>query len=414
MPRLTDDRLRLAPRIVIVCALSLVVIFGIRLSFAVFFAEFVFSEGWSNEAAAAIFSLNMLAFSLTAPLAGLALDRYGPRPVFGLGVFLMAVGLWLSGRAADLQMMLLAYGLVVGCGLGITGLGPVASVVAGWTTPAQRGRAIGIAFAGTGLGALVFVPLANLLIERFAWRGAYDVLALLCLLVLLPLMVIGLRKPPKPLSRRETSSAAMPWRALLRQPAFWALLIVGVTALGPVRSLTVHQIAYMESAGITRAAAANIVGLAGFLTSIAFIGLGWVSDRFGRAIAFSIGALGLLTAVGLLVVLPSQAGPGILVAYAICLALGEGTRSSQSTALASDVFQRQGLGLINGLVGGMFGLGAALGPWLVGRLRDETGSYDGGFAVIVAMVLISLAAFWHVARARPARDTDKPAASGTR
>ena len=393
----TDDPVRSAPRIVIVCSLSLFIIFGIRLSFSVFFAEFVLVEGWSNEAAAAIFSLNMLAFSVTAPLAGIALDRYGPRPVFGVGVCLMAAGLWLSGQATTLQDMFLSYGLIEGCGLGITGLGPVASVVAGWTTRAQRGRAIGIAFAGTGLGSLVFVPLANLLIEQFEWRGAYLVLAMLCLFLLLPLMVFGLRKPPTgPKQRGQPSAAPVTPGRMLRNPLFWALMIVGLTALGPVRSLTVHQVAYMESAGVTRATAANIVGFAGLLTSLAFIGLGWVSDRFGRFMAFGIGASGLLGAVGMLLLMRAEPKLVVLIAYALCFALGEGTRSSQSTALASDVFQRQGLGLINGLMGGMFGLGAALGPWLVGRLRDESGSYDGGLMVIVVMVLISVAGFLFV------------------
>ena len=108
----------------------------------------------------------------------------------------MAAGLWLSSRAASLTDLLLSYGIINGCGLGVTGLGPVASVVAGWTTPAQRGRALGLAFAGTGLGALVFVPLANLLVTQFDWRGAYLILSLVCLCLLLPLMVLGLRKPP--------------------------------------------------------------------------------------------------------------------------------------------------------------------------------------------------------------------------
>lgn len=388
----------LAARIVIVCSLSLFIIFGIRLSFSVFFAEFVLVEGWSNEASAAIFSLNMLFFALTAPLAGAALDRYGPRPVFGLGVILMAAGLWLSSRADSLETLLLSYGVVMGCGLGITGLGPVASVVAGWTTPAQRGRAIGIAFAGTGLGSLVFVPLANLLIELFDWRGAYLVLSLICICVLLPLMVVGLRQPPASRSHGRSAKAAL--RRLLRQPIFWALLVVGLTALGPVRSLTVHQIAIMESAGIERSAAANVVGLAGFLTSLCFIALGWVSDHFGRASAFTIGAMGLLGALSMLLLLPAYGGAHVLLLYALFFALGEGARSSQSTALASDVFHGQGLGFINGLMGGMFGIGAALGPWLVGRLRDESGEYASGMLVIAALVAVSLLAFWYVARAR--------------
>ncbi len=399
-----------AARIVIVTTLSLFIIFGIRLSFSVFFAEFVMIEGWSNEASASIFSLNMLAFALTAPLAGYALDRFGPRPVFAVGVCLMAAGLWLSSRANSLDDLLLSYGLIVGCGLGITGLGPVASVVAGWTTPAQRGRAIGIAFAGTGLGSLVFVPMANLLIEQFSWRDAYLILSLICLVLLLPLMVIGLRKAPGAGSQdRHKNPSLVAWRQLLRNPVFWALMLVSLTALGPVRSLTVHQIAYMESVGVERQLAAAVVGLAGFLTSIAFVSLGWVSDRFGRGVAFSIGAAGLIAAVGFLLSLRTAvpAPTLLLLMYALCFALGEGTRSSQTTALASDTFQRQGLGLINGLVGGMFGLGAAFGPWLVGRLRDESGSYDGGLLFVVGMVLVSLGAFLFVVRSTKRKAPEK-------
>jgi len=70
-----DDSVRSAARVVIVCFFSLCIIFGIRLSFSVFFAEFVSAEGWSNEAAATVFSLNMFVFALTAPFAGMALGR---------------------------------------------------------------------------------------------------------------------------------------------------------------------------------------------------------------------------------------------------------------------------------------------------------------------------------------------------
>ncbi len=401
MTRRTDDPLPSATRIVIVCFLCVFIIFGIRLSYSVFFAEFVRAEGWSNEASAAIFSLNMLVFAATAPLAGIALDRWGPRPVFGLGALLMAGGLWLSSQANSFADLLLSYGVVEGIGLGITGLGPVASVVAGWTTPRQRGRALGIAFAGTGLGSLLFVPMSNRLVAQFGWRDAYLALALICLVVLLPLMVFGLRRPPQALAGGGLQVATrMNWRAMLRNRAFWALMIAAVMTMGPVRSLTVHQIAYMESVGVERAAAANVVGLGGLLTSGFFVSLGWVSDRFGRATAYSIGAAGLLGAVAVLLLLRAVDLPLLLILYAFLFAMGEGARSSQTTALASDVFQRQGLGMINGLVGGLGGLGAAIGPWLVGRLRDESGSYDGGLLIVVAMVALSLITYLYVARTR--------------
>ena len=399
------DPSRHLPRIVLVCFLSLCIIFGIRLSFSVFFAEFVLVEGWSSEAAASVFSLNMLVFAAAAPLAGIALDRYGPRQVFGVGALFMAAGLWLSSQAATGRDLLLAYGLIFGIGLGITGLGPVASVIAGWTTPAHRGRAIGIAFAGTGVGSLVFVPLSNALIDAFAWRQAYLILALVCLLVLLPLMSIGLTRPPSQLRHgRAPGNSPIQWRRLLRDPAFWALLLLGLTALGPIRSLTVHQVAYMASVGVERGLAAGVVGLAGMLTTLSFIGLGWMSDRFGRVFAFLIGSAGLVIAVGALLLMREESMPLLLAIYALAYALGESTRSSQTTALASDGFGRQGMGMINGIVGGTFGLGAAFGPWLAGKIRDSTGSYDGGLLLVLAMVIVSLIAFVFVAHRKAAPD----------
>ncbi len=119
---------------------------------------------------------------------------------------------------------------------------------------------------------------------------------------------------------------------------------------------------------------------------------GWFSDRFGRALTFTLGALSLMAAVGILFILPGFPS-SILVLYAILYALGEGTRSSQTTALASDVFQGSGLGLVNGLVGAMFGLGAAFGPWLVGRLRDTNGDYVYGFFAVLLMIIVSIAGF---------------------
>lgn len=161
--------------------------------------------------------------------------------------------------------------------------------------------------------------------------------------------------------------------------------------MGPLHSLTVHEITYIESVGISRQTAANYVRLAGFLTAFTSIGWGGISDLFGRAVAF--GAFCLVGAVGILLILHDHAMPSLLVVYAILYALGEGTRSSQTTAIASDIFQANGLGLVNGIVGAMFGFGAAFGPWAVGRLRDQTVSYGLGLMLVLAMIAISIVGF---------------------
>lgn len=380
----------IARRIVLMSGFAMFIIFGIRLSFSVFFAEFVAAEGWSNEASASIFSASMLVFAFGSTPAGILLDRYGPRIVFTSGVLLIALGLFLSSRVNTVEQLIITYGVIGGAGLAIIGLGPIAANISAWFPPAARGRAIGVAFAGTGLGSLTFVPLCTWLISQFGWRNAYVVLSLICLLILVPLLILIMRRPPDGIQKRNLVGDS---KTLIQNPIFWLLMLVSLTALGPLRSLTVHQIAYIESTGIERQTAATYIGFAGFLTAGTFIMWGWVSDRFGRGLAFTLGALCLGASVGVLFLLPSLGSSRWLILYAILLALGEGTRSSQTTALASDVFQNSGLGLVNGIVGAMFGFGAAFGPWIVGRFRDSTGSYTIGFFIILAMTAISMLGF---------------------
>lgn len=389
----TAPQENIARRIVLMSGFAMFIIFGIRLSFAVFFAEFVSAQGWSNEASAGIYSASMLVFAFGSTPAGILLDRYGPRIVFTSGVLILALGLFLSSRVNTVEQLIVTYGIVGGAGLAIIGLGPVAANVSAWFPPAARGRAIGVAFAGTGLGSLTFVPLATWLIDQFGWRNAYVVLGMICLVILAPLLILVMRKPPGTVKKRDFAGDS---RVLFRDPRFWLVMLVALTAIGPLRTLSVHQIAYIESVGIKRQVAANYAGLEGFLTAGTFIMWGWVSDRFGRAAAFTLGALCLAGSVGILFLLPISGISELLILYAILLALGEGTRSSQATAIASDVFQDSGLGLVNGMVGAMFGLGAAFAPWIVGRFRDSTGSYTIGFIIVLVLIAISMLAFFGI------------------
>ena len=80
--------------------------------------------------------------------------------------------------------------------------------------------------------------------------------------------------------------------------------------------------------------------------------------------------------------------------YAIFLGIGEGSRSSLVTAVASDLFPGDALGAINGAVGAAFGMGAAVLPWLAGFLYDQQGSYTVGFIVAVGVVILSTISLW--------------------
>jgi MFS family permease len=267
--------------------------------------------------------------------------------------------------------------------------------------------AIGITFAGTGLGSLLLTPGAEFLITRFDWRTAYLVLAGLAVAVV-PFIVIFLRLNPSKMGLQidgeETAGSpirfspqtTINWhiRDIIRTPSFWLVLVAAAGAIGPLRMLTVHQLAVMADAGFARLFGATVVGLAGAVTAVAFILFGILSDRFGRRGAYAIGSVCLLLAMGLLGSLPRLVWPGWLWLYAVMLGLGEGSRSSLVTAVASDLFPGSALGAVNGAVGSAFGLGAAVFPWLAGILFDQTGSYNIAFETASMAILLSTIALW--------------------
>jgi MFS family permease len=392
--------------IVAVCSLTLLVAFGVRLSFSVFFVALIEAFGWPRGSTSLIFSVSMIVFAFVSTPAGMALDKWGARVVFGVGAGLMALGLFLSSRIQSLTQLTLAYGFVAGSGIAILGLGPQASLIARWFRR-RRGMAIGITFAGTGLGSLLLTPGAEFLITRFDWRTAYLVLAGLAVAVF-PFIVIFLRhnqsKMGLQIDGEETAGSpirfspqtTINWhiRDIIRTPSFWLVLVAAAGAIGPLRMLTVHQLAVMADAGFARLFGATVVGLAGAVTAVAFILFGILSDRFGRRGAYAIGSVCLLLAMGLLGSLPRLVWPGWLWLYAVMLGLGEGSRSSLVTAVASDLFPGSALGAVNGAVGSAFGLGAAVFPWLAGILFDQTGSYNIAFETASMAILLSTIALW--------------------
>jgi MFS family permease len=409
MHRLTDPSSRLFYGwiIVLVCGLTLLVAFGVRLSFSVFFVVLLDDFAWSRANTALIFSINMLVFAIFSTPAGMALDRWGVRRVFGIGAGLLGLGLLLSSRVQSLPQLIITYGIIVGLGITILGLGPQASVISRWFVR-RRGMAIGLAFAGTGVGAMVLIPVTAVLVSAIGWRGAYMALAILAL-AMIPAIVYFLRlspariglypdgEKPSPHYPQETdASTPGGWKMaeVVRSPAFWLVILASLGAIGPLRMLTVHQLAAIESAGVDRLFAATIIGLTGAIATLAFIFWGSLSDRIGRRVAYLLGSLCMLMAIIILGNLGGSSSTGWLFGYALMLGLGEGSRSLLVTAVASDLFPGNALGAVNGAVGSAFGAGAALFPWLAGRIFDQSGSYTSAFQLAAVAIIISTMAFW--------------------
>jgi len=266
--------------------------------------------------------------------------------------------------------------------------------------------AIGIAFAGTGIGTLLFTPGTEYVISGYGWRTAYIALAGLTFLTF-PLIIIFLRQNPSELQlhpdgetgdqiRERNYRPIKEWTIhnAVRTTGFWLLIIAAIGAIGPVRMLTVHQLAILVEAGFERSHAAVAVGSSGAVTSIAFILLGAISDKVDRRLIYIFGSFSLVSALIILERLHSPDQTIWLLIYVVLMGFGEGSRSSLVTAVASDLFPGNSLGAINGAVGAAFGIGAAFFPWLAGLFYDLNGNYTNIFIITIGMIIISTISLW--------------------
>jgi MFS family permease len=386
---------------------ALAVANGLYFTFSVFLVPLIEEFRWSRGLTAGALSLSTVLQGLLSPVAGILVDRFGPRRVILGGAVLLSASSILTATIRTAWELYLFTGLLGA--LGLVGLGPVPMgvLLARWFS-ARRGRAVGIAFSGMGFGVFVMGPLAQWLIASMGWRVASAVLGLGALCVLFPVAWVGARDPETRAAgqarAREQTSRPAPDSALrqaIRTRAFWALWCAYLCTPLAVFPVTTHQVAFAIDRGFQPILAASIFGVMGLLSIVGRVSFGFAADRFGGALAATTSYACTAAGVLALLALESDGRAGWLVAYAILFGLGFGARGPIITAMASDLFGGRRFGVIYGALSVGNGLGGAIGPWFGGVVHDVLGSYRVVFLTSVAFCLLGSACFWLASRRVP-------------
>lgn len=380
--------------------------YGVRLSFAIFFVAMLKEFGWSRAMLAGVFSLGTLIFGCTSPVAGTLLDKYGVRRVMLAGTALMGLSLLLCAWIDSLWQFYLFYGVAMSVGLGFLGFVPQAGLLARWFVR-RLSSVMGVASAGVGLSMLLMGPLVQAIIDRWGWRWAFAVLAVVVYVVVAPLVVwvikerpeeVGLAPDGEPLDekseRPEVSEGEEEGWTVARAAAtlpFWALVgCFFFTPLG-IFPIVVHHVAYLVDAGFTTLFAASVFGLQGIMSAAGKMTIGYLGDRLGRtgAIILSFG----LSAVGIIALLSVRDPSAVWRVYIFATAFGFslGTRGPLVSAVAADHFRGRRFGSIYGMVHLGNGVGGAIGPFVAGYLFDLSGTYVPGFLIALGSLVLAAA-----------------------
>ncbi len=373
------------------------VLFGIQISFGVFFKSIESEFTLSRAVTSSIQSTSMLLTGITAFVGGLAIDRYGPKIVLLLMGLFAGFSLLLTSQTNSPWQLFITYSLLLSLGTGPIFV-VITSTVSRWFDK-RRGLALGIAGAGSGLGMVIMAPLASYLITRFDWRISYIVLGLIAWLIVVPLSRL-LKKDPREIGaipdgiNLRTNNKIDEDRLrpvdlsplqVFRTRSFWIIAFVWVFLASSGFFIFVHFVRHVTDIDFSAGEAAVGLGLIGLSSFASRILVGAMSDKIGRKLTAVICAL---IQAGNMLWLIWAHDLWMLYLFAIVFGFAFSGFVAAMSALIGDIFGLRSIGSIVGMLEIGFGIGAAIGPFIGGLIFDVDGSYHSAFLIFASILLL--------------------------
>ena len=278
----------------------------------------------------------------------------------------------------------------------------------------KRGTAIGLTFMGTGLGGMVFNPLAAALIGSLGWRMAYRVLGVIILLgAVIPVYFVVRLRPQemglRPLGWEKESPAAqageaeeegMMFSELIHTARFRAVCLCVCFATTAIGCLTQLLSPHLTDNGYSTGTAAFMVSLGMAALAFGKMSLGVIYDRLGtrRSTLLSIGC-GALGLVGMVFCRVPLLLPLVLLGQ--CFGSSFGTVAVP--IITQNLFGKKDYGQCFGFISACSSIGGAISPTLNGAVFDRVGSYNPAVTAWFCLLLAALAILWAVLPRDPER-----------
>ena len=343
--------------------------------------------GWTR---AQVTSGNALSKLLVGPLfgfiAGWMVDRFGPRRLMLAGITMAAVALVGLGSISTLGFFYLFY---VCNALGYVCGGPLPNQVllSRWFDRA-RGKAMGIAYLGIGLGGAAVPLLSHFLVEHFGWQSALKILGAIILVVAFPMAFI-VKEPPAPAQGAGPTPPAAAAGAF-RSPAFYLLALGSMCSIAAVSGAQQNLKLFLSlDLKFPQAEAARVLSLVLTFSIVGRLLMGWLADRFPKKYVMLL--IYVLVAGALPLLFVAQ-NPAALYLFAVLFGIGLGGDYMIIPLMTAEIFGVRVLGRLMGVILTADGVAEAVSPWMIGRLRDSSGSYFEGFIVLIVMALLGAVA----------------------
>ena len=370
---------------------------GISGSFGVFYVALIEAFGWSRAATASAISLQIISEGISFPFAGSLIDRLGPRRTLILGGSVLALGLALTSTVSSIWELYLWMGVVTALGLALIGMVPHVAILSREFSQ-YRGTALGLAWMGGGLGIMLLVPLAQIMIGNWGWSLAYVGFAVVAALLVIPPVLLlftpGSKMSGAPAPPQTENPTDWTVKQALRSSTFWLLFGSRILASVGNQIVLTHQIAHAVDVGYPKLFAASIFGLMGVVSIFGRLLFGYLTDVMKNETVFAWVQATSLIGITALLVLHDDSSPGLLYTYALFYGLGQGSRALVLSAISADLFLGKSFGAIYGYFTLSVGIGGGFGAWIGGFIFDATKSYFAAFLFSMACAVLAAIGVW--------------------
>lgn len=354
-------------------------------TFSVFLKPLSAEFGWSRQSISAAFGIAAISVAVCSPLLGRLLDRFGPRPVIlpCMIVFGAAFGslAFLTPSLMHFYAVFLILGVV---GNGTTQMG-YSRAVSSWFTN-RRGMALAFVVAGVGVGSMILPALAQSLIDLYGWRTAYAALGLLILVMGVPLTALFVREQHASAHRDASVVSGATVRAGLKSRPFWLLVAILFLSSIAINGAISHLSAILTDGGLSTSDAALALSILGAASLLGRLGTGALLDRFSGPLISFVLLTGVAAGIALL---SADSSAAVALLGAALIGLGLGGEADITPYLLTRYFGLRSFSTLYGFTWTAYAMAGAVGPVVMGRVFDLTGSYDRLLAVLAGQTLVA-------------------------
>ncbi len=385
----------------------------IQLALGAIYAWSVFTpsltkDGWTKADTQIVFAIGLAAFAVFMVFAGKKLSKWGPQKLAWLGGIVLGLGYLLAGLfgGTSFWALVILIGLIGGAGIGFAYVVPIA-VGMRWF-PDKKGMITGLAVAGFGFGAMLWVKLAGSWGHLITDMGLSTTFLIYGIAFAVMVIIGGIwmkfppegwnpkgYTPPKP-SAAGAAKGALDFSAsqMLRTPQFYmifltfvfsagaGLMSIGLMKLYPIEALVKNGMDPVQASAVAGTAMAVFFSLANGLGRIIW---GMLSDKLGRKTSIII----MTATQGIIVLLfTSMAGNEYLLYLgATLIGFNFGGNFALFPTITADTFGAKNVGQNYPFIFLAYGVGGILGPILGGKLGD-IGDFSLAFTISGALVLV--------------------------